>query len=52
MKKIFAALFLTITTAVFAQQSFTGVDDQRAYVGANFQDRGTGISAGYDLMPI
>ena len=48
MKKIFAALFLTITTAVFAQQSFTGVGDQRAYVGANFQDKGTGISAGYD----
>lgn len=48
MKKIIAGLFLTITTAFSAQESFTGRDDIRAYIGANIQDAGTGISVGAD----
>lgn len=43
-----AGLFLTITTAFSAQEAFTGRDDIRAYVGANIQDAGTGISVGAD----
>ena len=48
MKKIISGLFLATTTLFYAQESFTGRDDQRAYVGVNFQDGGTGISAGAD----
>lgn len=48
MKKIIAGLFLTISTMFHAQESFTGIDDRRAYVGVNIQDYGTGISVGAD----
>lgn len=48
MKKIFAGLFLTASTFFYAQESFTGRDDMRAYVGLNVQDNGTGISFGAD----
>lgn len=48
MKNIIAGLFLAGTMAVSAQESFTGRDDIRAYVGANLQDYGTGISVGAD----
>lgn len=48
MKKTLAGLLLTISTMFYAQESFTGRDDIRAYVGANIQDGGSGITVGAD----
>lgn len=48
MKKIISGLFLTISTLFCAQESFTGNDDRRTYIGINIQDGGTGVSAGAD----
>lgn len=48
MKKIISGMLLSLSTLFYAQESFTGRDDIRAYVGINIQDGGTGISAGAD----
>lgn len=48
MKKLISTLFLVMTTLFYAQESFTGRDDRRAYIGVNIQDGGTGISGGAD----
>ncbi|MDO4764133.1 MAG: hypothetical protein Q4A00_07105 [Flavobacteriaceae bacterium] len=48
MKTIIAGLLLSATTMLSAQESFTGRDDIRGYVGLNIQDGGTGIAFGGD----
>ena len=48
MKKIFAGLLLAISSVAYSQEAFTGANDIRAYVGANIQSKGTGVTAGAD----
>ena len=44
MKKIFAGLLLAISSVAYSQEAFTGANDIRAYVGANIQSKGTGVT--------
>ena len=48
MKKIIAGLLLAISSVAYSQEAFTGANDIRAYVGANIQSKGTGVTAGAD----
>ena len=48
MKKIIAGLLLAISSVAYSQKTFTGANDIRAYVGANIQSKGTGVTAGAD----
>lgn len=48
MKKIIVGLFLTIASTVYSQEAYTGANDARAYVGANIQNGGSGITIGAD----
>ena len=48
MKKIIVGLFFTIASMGYSQEAFTGANDARAYVGANIQSRGSGITVGVD----
>lgn len=48
MKKNILGVFLFLSLVTYAQESFIGKDDVRAYVGANFQREATGISVGVD----
>lgn len=48
MKKIILGFFLALSSMGYSQEAFTGNDDIRAYLGANIQSGGTGITGGID----
>lgn len=48
MRKLLIAVVFIVSVASVNAQAFEGTGDQKFQVGANFQDRGTGIVASYD----
>jgi len=48
MKKIVVALALILGVSYANAQAFSGSEDQKFQIGANFQDNGSGIVVAYD----
>lgn len=48
MRKLLIAVVFVLAVASVNAQAFEGTGDQKFQIGANFQDRGTGIMASYD----
>ncbi len=48
MRNLLLVMLFALTAASVNAQAFEGTGDQKMQIGANFQDRGTGIVVNYD----